>query len=720
MTATLSLAIVGAGALGTYALERLAASSLAGRFDGLARMQIGIFERTGRFGAGRTHHDLQPRTSMLNRVVGQLTMSADESNEDASVLLPRELRPTFYEWCRQQFARTGEARYDVEPDDYVPRALYGQALAAAFDRFCAILRARPNISLYLAHGSVVDVERLSRGRRRRRLHWRRPDGTAATFDADRVLFVTGHPERPAASQASFIAEPYPLERQLAEASLGRRSLGIVGMGLTAIDIILWLTEGRGGVFEAEHPDHAARGLRYVASGREPTRIVVTSRSGAFTHARSENAKVTEHAEIRHEGVFFTLNALERLRARHGAPAPLRGRTLRQLDFERHVLPLMILEMAYVHDRTLLGAGYGEWLRELAPLRLAYEDFLLEPPSAPGAGISALCAPVAAAFARAARFLERQRGGLACEPEDTELAGLGLAEAFERASRTFDAPRGARGNGRRRSIAEHRFDWASIAEPLQGAPATDSQAWESALRAFLEDDNHRAAAGNLCSPIKAACDAVWRDLRAVLAAAVDGGGLCPASHRRFVSHYLRYHNRLANGASVGAMQKVLALVRQGVLDVSVGPSPEWRSNSDGGFVVQGRRTGATRTVDVLIEGRIATFDPDSTRDPLYRSLVERGEVRKWENCGEGERYAPGGLDLTSMFHPCRADGAVDTALTFLGPALDGVAFFQPSAARPHANNYVLNNVARWANELCELVAQLVSESASTATLSEQAS
>ena len=105
-------------------------------------------------------------------------------------------------------------------------------------------------------------------------------------------------------------------------------------------------------------------------------------------------------------------------------------------------------------------------------------------------------------------------------------------------------------------------------------------------------------------------------------------------------------------------------------------------------------GVVREVDVVVEGWTHPFDPELDASPLYPNLLRRGLVRRWSNDG----LEPGGLDVTDKLHPVAADGTVDERLTFLGAPIEGVLFFQMSAARPYANSYVLNNVARRAREL----------------------
>src|SRR5258708_34691091 len=101
------LAIIGAGPSCTYVLERLAATVNA--VYNPFMLELDIFDKTGEFGAGQVHSTLQPSTSFLNRIAGQVAFGADESVVGAGPLLPKRLRPPLVGWGRTKFAETGQA-----------------------------------------------------------------------------------------------------------------------------------------------------------------------------------------------------------------------------------------------------------------------------------------------------------------------------------------------------------------------------------------------------------------------------------------------------------------------------------------------------------------------------------------------------------------------------------------------------------------------------------
>jgi uncharacterized NAD(P)/FAD-binding protein YdhS len=279
-TEVVRLAIVGGGPTCTYALERLAAT--AGRLPQDARLEIHVFDRGGQFGAGQVHSADQPVISFLNRIVGQVSFAADESIEGAGPLLAAEHRPTLLEWCRQKYAETGDPAFDLAAEDWPKRYVHGLALQSQFARYVEILRGLPGITLDLHEEEVVDLAEQDGG-----LRIVTASGLGPGPVADYVLMATGHstnrPERfplrdrwwsfAKDREAVFVPAAYPLEQSLGEDVVSREhTVGCVGMGLTAIDVILYLSEGRGGTFTRDSDGR----LRYVPSGSEPRSVVASS------------------------------------------------------------------------------------------------------------------------------------------------------------------------------------------------------------------------------------------------------------------------------------------------------------------------------------------------------------------------------------------------------------------------------------------------------------
>lgn len=144
----------------------------------------------------------------------------------------------------------------------------------------------------------------------------------------------------------------------ADADLSRLAPGadviVRGMGLAAVDLVVLLTQGRGGRF-----DRGADGaLRYLPSGREP-RLHLGSRRGV--PYRSKVTSVLQGDPPRRE--VLTPDAVAALVA-SGRP----------LDFDRDVWPLIAAELLHGHYRELFTGHpervVGTW-EEFRPVLGAY-------------------------------------------------------------------------------------------------------------------------------------------------------------------------------------------------------------------------------------------------------------------------------------------------------------------------------------------------------------
>ena len=190
--------------------------------------------------------------------------------------------------------------------------------------------------------------------------------TDGVLHADVVVAALGHTDsRPdAASEAwsafaarhgSFHAAPsYTTDVDYSSLAPGQDVI-VAGMGLAFVDLLVLLTEGRGGRFE----ETADGGLRYVASGREP-RLLAGSRRGVPYHSKVS-------AALRGEApgglLFFTRDAVDSLLELHD-----------ELDFRSHLWPLIAKEAGYGYYRELftgsperVGTSWAEFSGRFAAL-----------------------------------------------------------------------------------------------------------------------------------------------------------------------------------------------------------------------------------------------------------------------------------------------------------------------------------------------------------------
>ncbi|MFC0674615.1 FAD/NAD(P)-binding protein [Brachybacterium hainanense] len=152
-------------------------------------------------------------------------------------------------------------RPGVPRDPFPPRARIGRYLAWAFAR----LRDSPRLALEHLRARVAEVRRAEPGTWL--LEAQPLRGPALPVRSREVLLCTGHADAGGVPHGGLVAD---------EDRLGAGAeVSVIGAALTGFDVVLDLTEGRGGRWTAA----PGTDLEYVRSGREPARIRLVSRSG---------------------------------------------------------------------------------------------------------------------------------------------------------------------------------------------------------------------------------------------------------------------------------------------------------------------------------------------------------------------------------------------------------------------------------------------------------
>ncbi len=647
------IAIVGAGPWGTYALDRLAAR--VNQLTTVGIRLIVVFDAAGSFGDGRIHSADQVSTSRLNRVASQVGFAADESLIGAP-LLPRELRPTLAEWSTE--GPTADAK-SVRAMQAPTRSLHGYALRAAFRRHESHLQAS-GVDVECIHGTVTSVRPDQRGVSLLFLD----SGRACHRRVRAVLLTTGHGVGRANETGVLLSGPYPLRAGVRESNVPAGGVVAVdGAGLTAIDVLIHLTEGRGGAF-VDGP----KGLRYVPSGREPSRILPVSPGGLLPSARPRNQKATDASGLGHQALeldprWFSLATVECIEQRR-----------RSLDFDRDILPFVVAEMALTYYCVLVGETYVERLAQA------------------GHGYVAK----ALADGEPLRF--------------DDLVGQ-LHQTFMNLW-AYDAVR-----SRVRSIVcalpsspwlieavswpdSLRFDWHTFADPLGNL--TSGLPWSEAVLCLMRWDLACAEQGNLDNPWKAAWDGVWRDLRPVLSRVLDFDALSSDSKERFLQTHWRTYARQVNGADPDTVAKVIALIEAGLVDLSAGRGAQIAAEGERHVITT--TTSGDIAVDVVVPGRVPKVDLRS--EPPFAQMLREGQLRDRTHV-VGESVP----DLSRGFHPLSISGSEDRRITIVGVPTEGVVFFQLALARPHSSGSVIGVLEGWAAELVGEVLRPRTESVS---------
>ncbi|MCG8927642.1 FAD/NAD(P)-binding protein [Lentzea sp. CC55] len=340
--ADLDVVIVGAGPRGLSVLERLVARLADTPRDGEVRVHLFDPDEAG---AGRIWRTSQSVCFLMNTAAGEVSVfSAGPDGGPARA----GSGPSFSDWLSTHPRWSG-----VGPDDYGPRAVYGEYLRMAFEAIVA--NAPDGVTVRHVAEKAVSLTR--------EFGLTTVTGSGGTVvSADKVVLTTGHPRvRPEDGEKELLTFArhrsgltYLRGDSAADMPLGviapGEQVGVIGLGLTFFDVLAELTIGRGGRFVERDGQ-----TEYLPSGREP-HLVAGSRSGLVMLARGRNQKAPTY---RYQAKFVTGAAI--VRARRGAQR-ITGSA--QLDFVRDVLSLLRLEVEHVyytaHVRRRHGDEAAQW------------------------------------------------------------------------------------------------------------------------------------------------------------------------------------------------------------------------------------------------------------------------------------------------------------------------------------------------------------------------
>jgi hypothetical protein len=339
------LVLVGGGPRAAGLIERIAVNAPE-LFPGAA-LEVHVVDPHPP-GAGRVWRYEQSELLRMNSMAVDVTMFTD-----ASVVCDGPVRPgpSLADWA--VLVRSGDLRVDL-PDDVraeldrlAPTTFPSRRLQSAYLGwfYRDAVAALPSGTTVRRHRStVLRITGSPHGRQRVWL----ADRTAPLV-ADAVVLTLGHldaeiaaEERELAGYAAahglaYLPSDYSADSDLSAVAAGT-DVVLRGFGLAFIDLMVLLTQGRGGRFE-----HTAEGLRYVPSGREP-RIHVGSRRGVPYHSKTGYRLQGDPLPLPR---FFDGDAVDALLASED-----------EFDFRADVWPLLAKEIAwgYFHE---LFTGHPE-------------------------------------------------------------------------------------------------------------------------------------------------------------------------------------------------------------------------------------------------------------------------------------------------------------------------------------------------------------------------
>jgi uncharacterized NAD(P)/FAD-binding protein YdhS len=341
VTPGVSVAIVGLGSRGLSVLERIVTLAKMAR-PSVGEVRVEIVDPT--CGGAGVHDTGQPDYLLLNTTCSQVSMFPDSCTVGADVDEPG---PSLYEWVTERGLRMGDDGFTVNrgagrairPSDFLPRRVLGEYLGWFLGQLRR--RAPEQVQIIVHHAAAIDIS----AEHDDSLVIALSDGTR--IGAQYAFLTTGYTSNdclsaPAGSRR-IINDPYPLPERTADIA-PTETVGIGGFGLSAMDLMSCLTVGRGGRFVGDGGE-----LRYLPSGLEPT-LLMYSRSGVPCRARP---LVVEFGP-KYEPVVFTRAAIDALRITQDGP----------LDFDRDVLPLVLVEMRIAYRRCQARCAGGDAYRAL--------------------------------------------------------------------------------------------------------------------------------------------------------------------------------------------------------------------------------------------------------------------------------------------------------------------------------------------------------------------
>jgi FAD-NAD(P)-binding len=555
-----SVAIVGLGPKGLYCLERLLAEVNARPLR--RALHINLFNRSAHFGAGPIYDPEQPEYILVNVSVGEIDLW---TAEDPPIVAGRG--PSFMSWYEETF----RPEKPLTGKEYLSRAVVGRYLIDGFRR--VLKHPPPGVTISCRVGEVVDIRRDGLAYQ---MEFVDTSGRAEKIRSDKILLATGHSRLvPGVEErrykafaarhrgAAFIPFVYPVVKTMGPIPVGAR-VAMKGTGLTFIDAVLELTEGRGGRFVRS----ADGSLSYTAGGREPSSIMPFCRSGLPMAPKADDLPTSMRPLT-----FFTPKALAELRLRMAGE---------KLDLERDLWPLFELEMELHYYRVVMGEGD-----------------------------------------------ERKRlescGGDAQRMRE-------VIDAYLRAHPTLE-----------------RFDYRRALDPAAGLRFKSGKEFTSFVERYMEQEIERARLGQSACGVKSAID-TWYEVRKEIGSVLRFGGLTPESHRKLIEHYFPRFKRIVFGPPIINIEKLLALVRAGLVDFSVARNPRVLTVENlGCFELRCEEIhGAVKQAEILIDAKYPTQNILREMSPLYRNLQRRGIARAYENRAlspNGSGYCPGAIDTT---------------------------------------------------------------------------
>ncbi|REG90693.1 FAD/NAD(P)-binding protein [Algoriphagus antarcticus] len=313
-----SVAIIGTGPKGLYSLAAL--QHKLSQEKSAIPIEVHLFNSHPYIASGPNYSPDQPDFLLINYPVENINAWKEEE-------MGTEDKLSFIDWI----ANRNLTERAVQLGDFASRALVGLYLQ---DVLSTLIKNMPtNVTVLAFHAEVTSCHLIKSGKALLQLDHK---FTNEALNYDSIMISTGHsfqpiPLIPFDTSDRLIKSIYPVEKKLNRIT-NTDSVAVAGLGLTFVDAILALTEGKGGRFEIEGEE-----IIYHSSGNEPKEIFAFSRSGLPMIPRS--GKIPKNSRSK----FLNKKSLNALKDSWGS-----------IDFERDLLPLIKSEMEDVWYSSVIN------------------------------------------------------------------------------------------------------------------------------------------------------------------------------------------------------------------------------------------------------------------------------------------------------------------------------------------------------------------------------
>lgn len=249
------IAIIGGGPKGFYALDRFISKAMQANIN--KPVKIHWFNHSKEFASGPNFHPNLPSYLIMNDCIAEI--SCWESM-DSPHSIPNKLK--LIDWINLN--KSGEE--GPKPSDFCSRELMGLYLMDALHK---TLESKPeHLDVSMVHGNISDLDIFNNKIKLTSSKMRLP------FLYESAILCTGHSysnmeqeevmmKAAKNNDIMYLPQAYPVE--LLDEIPAAVDVAIKGIGLTFMDSVLHLTEGRGGIFYKQDNEY-----RYLPSGYEPT------------------------------------------------------------------------------------------------------------------------------------------------------------------------------------------------------------------------------------------------------------------------------------------------------------------------------------------------------------------------------------------------------------------------------------------------------------------